>query len=1288
MESPSVSNSSPAPSPSITRLNGRNFSTWAFAIECLLTDLDLWDVVQREPNLADPNAKRKDSKARAKICLTCEESVYPIIRSAKTAYETFQALKKAYADSGLIRKLGLMKKLLANKYEGNISLYVNNAIRIQQDLQGIGAGVDDEFLGIIILSGLPEDYRPLVMALEHSTPIITSENVVAALLQEELRVGSTPSTSGPVTSALNIKTTGKKLFCSYCKKPGHTVSQCRKIKNKPKSVSVSTSKTNYTSEFTLSSCFANVPPKSTGSPEWIIDSGASSHMSNRKDWYDSISSHITPISVANSEQLLSPGKGNVNIPVSDCVNKISGVLYVPGLATNLLSVSKLTEKGFDVLFTSKGASIFQSGGCQVTKPVIATGSRHNGMYRLDIKRSHALNTDSKESASLWHRRLGHLNSKSMHILKSRCMGIDYSGNLNEKCIPCLQGKLSKKPYKSSTSKSSKVLQLVHSDLCGPMSTHSWSGALYLLTFTDDFSRKTFGYFLKSKSEVFTKFVEFKHLVENQTGEKIKVLRSDNGREYVNKNMCTFLKENGIVHQTTVPYTPQQNGVSERANRTIIEKARSMIYDSKLSLAYWAEAVNTAIYLKNRVPTQSLNNKIPEELWTGKKINLSHLRVFGSEAHVLIPKEKRLKLDSKTQKCIFVGYATESKGYRLVDPQNPRVIIIARDVVFIEDKIKAESNQNIPHIKSPNPPVSSEVYVPIFDYEEPETQPQPEAPAPEQPIVLDEPVTCENVPEPESTVQLEPERRYPIRDRHPPDRFQENVNLTSDLEPENYKEVTEHPEKDKWLEAMQAEYNSLLKHGTWTLVDRPSDRKTTKCKWVFKIKKDTSGQVTKYKARLVAKGFTQVAGVDYGETFSPVARLSSVRLLFAFAVHYGLQVEHLDVETAFLNGDLEEQIYMEQPEGFSTDPKRKVCLLKKALYGLKQAPRQWNIKVCEAMRALSLTQATTEHCIYYKREGKNFLIVAVFVDDFFLLSNSDSMKSNFKKELKTKFIVKDLGLLRDCLGMRVTQNKDGITLDQTKYIEKLISKFGMSDAISVTTPLELGLKLTLPEKEDENPEVPFQELIGSLMYISICTRPDIAHAVSYLSQFNAHYGGVHWKAAKRVLRYLKGTKDMKLHFKSDSQLYPTGYADADYGNNLVDRRSYTGFMFMMSGAPVSWEARKQRTVALSTTEAEYMALGEACKEAIYLKTLINETFGITQAITIYTDNQSSIKLAHNNTYHARTKHIDIRHHFIRDSLSHHNLQIQYIHTNDMVADVLTKPLSKLKHFKCVNSFGLQ
>lgn len=1329
--------------PYFAKLEGScNYATWSFAMKMYLIDNDLWDCVNATSEDAGKFAQ-KDAKARAKICLSINENLYPVVMTASTSTETWKRLRDTYADNSLGRRLKLMKKILTIKLENysNVEAYVNDIRHVQQQLIAIQAGLDDELVGVIMLAGLGDIYSPMVMAIEHSGTRITSDSIASILLKEERR--DTPTTSSALMSNVNSMPARNfnKVSCTYCKKLGHVVSECRKRMNRNKNNSSSSSSSshvcNNTSDVTLSSCFNHTltgftTPSMCTSTEWYVDSGATAHMTNKNDWFLDLKQESKPITVANGQQIQSEGKGTVSVNFSDKFKQIPDVLYVPDLATNLISVHSLVQEGLVVIFSPIGASILLKDDCKVTGSVVATASNHNGMYRLDLAEHKAACTQVRESALLWHRRLGHLHPRALNILKNRAVGIDYTSlsfsELNKTCVPCLQGKMSKRPFKNSLSRSNSKLELIHSDLCGPMSTHSWGGALYLLTFTDDFTRKTFGYMLKSKSEVFSKFVEFKSLVENQTGLKIKSFRSDNGTEFVNHDMTQFFKENGIVHQTTVPYTPQQNGVSERVNRTVVEKARSMLQDSGLPRAYWGEAVSTAIYLKNLSPTQALNNRIPEEMWTGKKVNLHHLRVFGCEAHVLIPKEKRKKLDCKTQACIFVGYLTDTKGYRLVNPQNPRSIIIARDVHFVEDKppsiepgvettqiLDSQSDnleffnsvtQDYPAIPHLQPTQVSTVQPPIEFLDEPPAklltehttdtfiEPAIEPPIeetsvfePESEVFVDAQDLPVSEPSLADVVEDSGARRYPLRDHRAPNRYSDSdyANLTSvDCEPQTYKQALDDSHSQEWLKAMQSEHNSLQKHGTWTVVNRPVNRKVIKCKWVYKVKRDTNGNIVKYKARLVAKGFTQVHGVDYGETFSPVARLSSIRLLLAFAAKLNLDVDHLDVETAFLNGDLEEEIFMEQPEGFSND-KSKVCLLKKSLYGLKQAPRQWNKKVCEAMDKLSFKRSEKEHCIYYKHEDEKLLVVAVFVDDFFIFSNDKKMKEDFKDQLKKSFIIKDLGPLKDCLGMRVTRKDNTLSLDQIKYIEQVIAKFGMTDAISVTTPMETGTKLVLPDPGDEKPELPYQQLIGSLMYISIGTRPDISHVVSALSQFNVHYGEVHWRAAKRVLRYLKATKDKKLIYSNTGD--GIGYADADYASNLVDRRSYTGYVFQISGSSVSWESRKQRTVAQSTTEAEYMALGEACKEAIYIRSLISDIFQFSSPITIMCDNQSAISLTKNNTHHSRTKHIDIRHHFVRECISTNQVDVKFISSTQQIADILTKPLPKLKHYKCLTLLGL-
>ena len=392
----------------------------------------------------------------------------------------------------------------------------------------------------------------------------------------------------------------------------------------------------------------------------------------------------------------------------------------------------------------------------------------------------------------------------------------------------------------------------------------------------------------------------------------------------------------------------------------------------------------------------------------------------------------------------------------------------------------------------------------------------------------------------------------------------------------------------------------------------------------------------------------------------------------------MKIEHLDVKTAFLNGDLKERVLMEIPEGFGNEGnKGKVCLLKKALYGLKQSPRAWYEKINDTLLNIGLKKSKYEPCVYYdgEKNSESLLIVALFVDDLFVFSKSEEKRKKLKETLISKFEMTDLGLAKNMLGIRVTQTKEGITWDQKAYVEKLLSKFNMTDCKPVATPLE-G-KLSCGEAS-EDLDVPYQELIGSLMYLSVCTRPDICHTLSYLSQFNKSHGIEHWKAAKRVLRYLKGSLDFKLKFeKTGKPIY--GFVDSDWASD-EDRKSYTGYVFKFGGSAVSWESRKQSLVALSSTEAEYIGLTEAAKEATFLRNFLGEYVEFQEPMILYNDNQSAQKLSSNPVFHKRTKHIDIKYHFVREVLQNGVVKIEYLPTEEMVADILTKPLCRVKHLK--------
>ena len=503
-----------------------------------------------------------------------------------------------------------------------------------------------------------------------------------------------------------------------------------------------------------------------------------------------------------------------------------------------------------------------------------------------------------------------------------------------------------------------------------------------------------------------------------------------------------------------------------------------------------------------------------------------------------------------------------------------------------------------------------------------------------------------------------------------------------------------PEKDLWLNAMKKEMQSLEDNDVWKLVELPQDRSPVGSKWVFKTKANADGKIERYKARLVAQGFSQIFGSDYDETFCPVVRLESLRTLIAMSVQYRLQLHQVDVTTAFLNGELEEEVYMRQPEGFVTPGKEHlVCRLKKSIYGLKQSPRCWNTALDSHLKEMGFVQVGSDPCIYRAASSREEpFLLGVYVDDIVLATKSNVRLEEVKKALRQKFDIKDMGKLHHFLGMKIIQNEEtgSVWIGQPAYTESLLQKFEMDMARPVATPVDTGTKLLKTVDNDECiDQRQYQSAIGSLLYLSVATRPDIAFAVSNAAKFSAQPGKQHWTAVKRIMRYLRGTTNLGLIFTPQVSAECIGYSDADWGGDLEDRKSTSGYLFQISGAAVSWRSKKQTCVALSTAEAEYVALASAAQEAMWMRQLTAELEidAPAEAITIFEDNQSAICMTKNPQFHGRSKHISIKYHFIRDHVNDGVVKLQYCPTGDMVADMLTKGLPKDQFIKLRQMAGI-
>ena len=523
-------------------------------------------------------------------------------------------------------------------------------------------------------------------------------------------------------------------------------------------------------------------------------------------------------------------------------------------------------------------------------------------------------------------------------------------------------------------------------------------------------------------------------------------------------------------------------------------------------------------------------------------------------------------------------------------------------------------------------------------------------------------------------------------------------LTSGSEPHSYKEAMKRDDAGLWLEACQYEYNALQQHNVWELCELPAGRKAVGCRWVYRIKTNSDGTVEKYRARLVAQGFSQKPHLDYTETFAPVAKFASLRTVLALAAAEDMEVHTMDVSSAFLNGDLDEEIYMAQPEGFAAPGQEHlVCRLKKSLYGLKQSPRQWYQKLHSTFVVLGFSRCASDHCVWVWAKNGIKVIIPAYVDDLTIACKHTPTLKHIKAELHKQYKMHDLGPIKYILGIEVIRDRANRTmyLSQRKHIGDVLARFNMTDARPVSTPLAKSVPLSkedcpqTPEDSEYMRSVPYLSAVGSLMYLAVGTRPDIAFAVGALSRFNANPGQAHWKQVQHVFKYLAGTKDLMLCYGpgQDSTSLQI-YSDADYAGDVDSARSTSGHAVFIGKCLVNWSSKRQPVVAKSTTEAEYIAANEAGSDGVWFRNFTSELgYPPSGATMLWLDNQSAIRVGKNPEHHSRMRHLLPKYHWLREQVEDKVFGLEYVPTISMRADVLTKPLETVAHQRVCLLLGL-
>ncbi|SGY38242.1 BQ5605_C003g01985 [Microbotryum silenes-dioicae] len=1098
---------------------------------------------------------------------------------------------------------------------------------------------------------------------------------------------------------------------------------------------------------------------------WLLNSGANRHMANDSKLFSTLRPFTGPHVAGVAGSLPSTGCGSVRLSTPAGPVVATNVLLVPSLPCNLLSVRRLDRLGFSISFGSGCAKISNSSGT-----VVATAQAvANDLYALDVAPSPCmpnalLATPHRVPLLTLHRRFAHLPVAQLKnvVQNGLVTGVDwvYSGEevRSFNCNACLASKAHALPFARSESVVSGRLDLVHVDVA-QMPRASFGGHRYILVIIDDYTRKQWCILLAYKSDVFHRLRDWILEVENATGDRVKTIRSDNGGEFTLRNFVNFCLAKGIRRELTIPYTPQQNGRVERANRTIKEGILALLYSAGADPRLWAEAARYFVHCKNLMPHAGIRGDIPDTRWHGVAPDISSLRAFGCRAWHCLPSVKHTDLDPKAMPLIFIGLDDHAKAYRLFDPVT-RKIILSCNVVFRESEFPAL--QPVADTQTGATPLSvaADIYPDQVDHSEPlpvappcSLAPRAELPGPvpaasdqglrrpspardipdqdsRAPPASDQgsptsqagdhfnqdsPTSCASdqgssdsatsmpcpspqpvapcplpaPPSPAQSVSADPINLLPRSGdvasiclaQDFPDDLDAALHSPSPVaylasgaaallstsladpseliaparDPPHWRAAMATPQADEWHLAAQAKFDSLSRDfSAFTPIDEslvPVDSKVLGSRFVFRTKRDQHGRIKSYKGRLVARGDSQRSGIDFDETFAPVAKFTSIRALLALAAAHGYHVHQADIDKAYLHGKLDTPLYIRVPKGIYMPGK--VLQLHRSLYGLRQAGRIWNDKIDSALSALGYVATESDHCVYVRTAGDERHYIALYVDDLLMISPSLPEIERTLQGLEQRYGVKRLGEAEYVLGIQIWRSADAaISLSQEQYLKDVLARFGMSDAHPVATPMQADLRLEVELQPTPFPDrTRYLQAIGSLMYASTGTRPNLVYTVSYLARFSQSPSAAAWGAVKHTFRYLAGTLSHGLRYARGDPAPLVGYSDCNWGACVLSSKLTMGYTFVFAGAAVSWSSRLQSRVADSTCDAEYLTLSHAGKEAIFLRQLFGE-LGLpsSQPALIYGDNQGANALPKNPVFHACTRHIRLRKHFVRDMVS--------------------------------------
>lgn len=1353
----------------IQRLKGPNWTTWKWQLQNLLDSRGLTYVLTSTAASVPLNDPREVA-VRQILSGSLDQSLITKVIHCASAQQIWECLRSifenrtSFALTDLIGKMNSYKMNSLEDVENGVSAIQNMAAQIRT----LGGSADDATVESAILRALPRNFESFITSwtfLDQERR--TLDNLQAHLMRTVFIIrqhdasdqskalsahlhrargpskAKDPSNNDSKSPAKNKSI----LFCRYCKKPGHTKEECRKLAKKKEaeakpsgdsSNTISPTKTvQETSPQDGPSCnrvaYGHIATSSSkpvclsvGSnsafiqTNWVADSGASFHMTSHRDWIAGYTELSTPIVVrlGDNREVQVKGKGFIETQIG----VIDPVFYLPDISENLFSVSSCareygifsTNTDKHIIFTRENEELFRGN------------LNNHGIYELNFSIKLAKNVAMlATSLQDWHHILAHVSPSTIkYMAKHKTVdGLVISDDLCKPCETCAAGKCQKASHRPKTTlKSSLPGQVMHFDTVGPMPVPSLGDSLYYVLCKDECTSYKLVFFTKLKSEIPDLVKKIISRVKLETGNDVLKIVTDQGNEFVNSNLKSFLTERGILHQTSAIYTPEQNGLIEREIRTIAQASRTLRLKAKLPKEFWAEAVDTSVYTLNRVINSRNKTQTPFELWfrDHKKPNLNNLHRFGELAIVLTPKRVRDKLDPKGERLIFTGYTELFNTFRFIDPDSNE-LIVSCNATFMGEMYTNSPNHKHYHLSDDDVAIIStsnfQIYDPLID-KYPEESIATSYSKNNTTFSIEESndhITARNSnldhdasissfertfydeqPAEEdilnATFDIDDDRESPaLMQPEQPDQerlatLRQRINkpnytgwklylsaLATSDDPAGFKEAMTRDDHRQWRIAMDEELESLRKCGVFSLVDRPQHKNVVSNRWVLRIKRNPDGKLERYRARLVARGFSQIEGIDYSNTYAPTASMSSIRMLFAHAAAKQLLTAQFDIKTAFLYGDLDEEVYLEQPDGFVVN-KNKVWRLHKSLYGLKQAPRQWSHKFTQFLLKIDLQQSKEDRCVFYRHQP--LAIIVIYVDDGVIFAHEQSIIDDLISQLEQRFEMRSMPL-SSFLGFQIERTSaDHILLHQSSYISKLVKRY--TEDLSTLKPHRSPISPSKDHITSGTPlpkSKPYNQLVGSLLYAATCTRVDIAFPVGKAGRALKSPTENDWALLERIVGYLNATPDFGLSYRADRQEGLITYCDADFAADEKTARSTTGFVILYAGAPIHWRSVLQDMVTTSSTESEIVSLESAVKQSITIYNFAVEIGIISpQPIKLLCDNQSAIKLATSERSSQRTRHLRAKFGFLQELSEKQVIDIKHVRSEMQLADMLTKPLS--------------